>query len=160
MYIGGKYHLPLFLYESMANLVAYILIVWVLNYYNWLRPGTTAGIYVLYYGIIREGMEPLRDGNSYTIYKVIAAFYIVTGVFMIALFEFILKLDFSVYKIPAFRNEKLAKVFYFIIYEEKNKYVEPVNILEEKKAKKGNWFLNLFKFKKKNKDQQETISTN
>lgn len=160
MYIGGKYHLPLFLYESMANLVAYILIVWVLNYYNWLRPGTTAGIYVLYYGIIREGMEPLRDGNSYTIYKVIAAFYIVTGVFMIALFEFILKLDFSVYKIPAFRNEKLAKVFYFIIYEEKNKYVEPVNILEDKKAKKGNWFLNLFKFKKKNKDQQETISTN
>lgn len=160
MYIGGKYHLPLFLYESMANLVAYILIVWVLNYYNWLRPGTTAGIYVLYYGIIREGMEPLRDGNSYTIYKVIAAFYIVTGVFMIALFEFILKLDFSVYKIPAFRNEKLAKVFYFIIYEEKNKYVEPVNILEDKKAKKENWFLNLFKFKKKNKNQQETISTN
>ena len=72
----------------------------------------------------------------------------------------LLKLDFSVYKIPAFRNEKLAKVFYFIIYEEKNKYVEPVNILEDKKAKKGNWFLNLFKFKKKNKDQQETISTN
>jgi prolipoprotein diacylglyceryl transferase len=65
-------------------------------------------------------MEPLRDG-SYTIYKVIASLYIVTGIAMIVLFEFVMKLNFNVYKIPLTKFEKLANTFYFIVYEEKNR---------------------------------------
>ena len=134
MYIGGKYRLPLFLYESIANLVAYVIIVWILNLYNWLRPGTTGGIYVLYYGIIRLGMEPLRDG-SYTIYKVIASLYIVTGIAMIVLFEFVMKINFNVYKIPLTKFEKLANTFYFIVYEEKNRALLENEEWEENKKK-------------------------
>ncbi|RMA78564.1 prolipoprotein diacylglyceryl transferase [Metamycoplasma subdolum] len=128
MYINGAYHFPLFLYESMFNLTAYIIIVWILNLYNWLRPGTTGGIYVLYYGIIRFAMEPLRE-ESFTIYKVISALYIVTGLVMIIMFEFVMKLNYNVYKIPMFKNEKTWKYFYFIVYEPKQK-VKP--ILDEK----------------------------
>ncbi|MDC8900366.1 prolipoprotein diacylglyceryl transferase [Metamycoplasma hyosynoviae] len=118
MYINKAYRFPLFLYESIANLIGYVLIVWVLNFFNWLRPGTTGGIYILYYGIIRLGMEPLRQDN-YTIYKVISVLYLLAGATFIVLFEFIMKLNYNVYKIPLTRNEKLAKYFYFIVYEQK-----------------------------------------
>ncbi len=119
MYINGKYRLPLFLYESIANLIGYILLVWVLNKWNWLRPGTTGALYILYYGIIRFGMEPLRDG-SYTIYKVISGGYLVVGIILTVFFEFIIKLNYNVYKIPNFKNQRLANLFYFIVYEPKN----------------------------------------
>ncbi|WP_412031409.1 prolipoprotein diacylglyceryl transferase [Metamycoplasma buccale] len=121
MYIDKAYRLPLFLYESIANLIAYILIVWVLNFFNWLRPGTTAGIYLIYYGILRSGMEPLRDG-SYGIYKVISAFYIIVGLIFVVMCEFVIKLNYNVYKIPLYKNEKTHKYFYFLVYEPKQKH--------------------------------------
>ncbi|AXE60602.1 prolipoprotein diacylglyceryl transferase [[Mycoplasma] phocae] len=120
MFINGQYRLPLFLYESIANLVAYIILVWILNKWNFLRPGTTGALYILYYGIIRSGMEPLRDG-SYGIYKVISALYIVVGLALTVLFEFVIKLNYNVFKIPVYANEKTHRYFYFIVYEPKNK---------------------------------------
>lgn len=119
MFIDGKYRYPLFFYESIANLAAYIILVWILNNWNWLRPGTTGGLYIVYYGIIRFGMEPLRDG-SYTIYKVISALYIIVGLVLTVMFEFVIKLNYNVYKVNTYNNEKLSKFFYFIVYEPKN----------------------------------------
>ncbi|AWX69301.1 prolipoprotein diacylglyceryl transferase [[Mycoplasma] anseris] len=122
MFIGGHYRFPLFLYESIANFVGYIIIVWILNFFNWLRPGTTAGIYILYYGIIRFGMEPLREDN-YTIYKVISALYIITGIIFITICEFLLKSQYNVYKINLYKKEWTHKYFYFIVYEKKQAFV-------------------------------------
>ena len=68
-------------------------------------------------------MEPLRDG-SYTIYKVIASLYIIGGLTLIILFEFIIKLNFNVFRIPLSKNEKLGKIFYFIVYEDKIKNID------------------------------------
>ncbi|WP_261368964.1 prolipoprotein diacylglyceryl transferase [Mycoplasma struthionis] len=116
MFIDGKYRLPLFLYESIANLVAYIIIVWILNKWNWLKPGTTGALYILYYGIIRFGMEPLREG-SYTIYKVISGSMIALGLILVIVFEFVIKLNYNVYKIPSYKSEWSQKYFYFIVYE-------------------------------------------
>lgn len=66
MYIsisGGQpeYRQPLFFYEFMTSIAGYILIVLVLLRKNWVKPGVTAAIYLLWYGIIRSAMEPLRD---------------------------------------------------------------------------------------------------
>ncbi|BAP39753.1 prolipoprotein diacylglyceryl transferase [Metamycoplasma canadense] len=119
MYIGGHYRLPLFLYESIANLFGYIILVWILNNYNWLKPGTTGSLYVLYYGIVRFGMEPLRQ-DSYTIYKVISALYIIVGILLLILFEFIIKLNYNAYKVYKYHKEWTHKFFYFIVYEPKN----------------------------------------
>ncbi|ENY54043.1 prolipoprotein diacylglyceryl transferase [Metamycoplasma alkalescens] len=118
MFINGHYRLPLFLYESVANLIGYIILVWILNNYNWLKPGTTGALYILYYGIVRFGMEPLRQDN-YNIYKVISALYIITGLVLLVLFEFVIKLNYNVYKIYKYRKEWTHKVFYFIVYEPK-----------------------------------------
>ncbi|AWX42987.1 Prolipoprotein diacylglyceryl transferase [Metamycoplasma cloacale] len=119
MFISGHYRLPLFLYESIANFVGYIVIVWILNFFNWLRPGTTAGIYILYYGIIRFGMEPLREDN-YTIYKVISALYIVVGIIFVIVCEFMGSSKYNVYKVPLYKPQWTKKYFYFIVYEPKN----------------------------------------
>jgi|GEM_PF-2521348 hypothetical protein len=64
-------------------------------------------------------MEPLRDG-SYTIYKVISALYIIVGLALTVMFEFVIKLNYNVYKVNTYNNEKLSKFFYFIVYEPKN----------------------------------------
>ncbi|MBN4089732.1 prolipoprotein diacylglyceryl transferase [Mycoplasma enhydrae] len=119
MFIGGHYRLPLFLYESIANLVGYLILVWILNYYNWLRPGTTGALYIVYYGIVRFGMEPLRQ-ESYNIYKVISALYIVVGLVLLVMFEFVIKLKYNVYKVYRFQKEWTHKLFYFIVYEPKD----------------------------------------
>lgn len=119
MFINGHYRLPLFLYESIANLFAYILLVWILNNWNWLRPGTTGALYIVFYGILRFGMEPLRQ-DSYTIYKVISALYIIVGTILVILFEFTLKLNYNVYKVCKYQKEWTHKFFYFIVYEPKN----------------------------------------
>ncbi|PZW01450.1 prolipoprotein diacylglyceryl transferase [Metamycoplasma auris] len=118
MFINGHYRLPLFLYESIANLIGYIILVWILNYWNWLKPGTTGALYILYYGIVRFGMEPLRE-DSYNIYKVISALYIIVGLVLLVLFEFVIKLNYNVYKVYRFNKEWTHKFFYFIVYEPK-----------------------------------------
>lgn len=61
MFIDRQYRAPFFLYEMFGTLAGYILVVWVLLYRNWVRPGVTAALYVGIYGVIRLTMEPLRD---------------------------------------------------------------------------------------------------
>lgn len=56
-----SYRAPFFLYEMFGTLSGYILVVWIILYRNLVRPGVTAGLYILIYGIIRTLMEPLRD---------------------------------------------------------------------------------------------------
>ncbi|WP_330463677.1 prolipoprotein diacylglyceryl transferase [Metamycoplasma gateae] len=119
MYINGNYRMPLFLYESIANFFSYIILVWILNNYNWLKPGTTGGLYILFYGILRFGMEPLRE-DSYNIYKVISALYIIVGLLLTVIFEFVVKLNYNVYKVYKYNKEWTHKFFYFIVYEPKN----------------------------------------
>ncbi|AZZ65253.1 prolipoprotein diacylglyceryl transferase [Metamycoplasma phocicerebrale] len=141
MFINGKYRLPLFLYESIANIIGYIILVWILNNYNWLRPGTTGSLYILYYGIVRFGMEPLRQ-DSYAIYKVISALYIIVGIVLLVMFEFIIKLNYNVYKVYKYQNESTHKLFYFIVYEPKknnkflgSKHLEKMSIKEQDEIK-------------------------
>ncbi len=58
---GTGYRYPLFLYESIINLFAYIILVWVINQMSLLKPGATAPLYFVWYGLVRIAMEPLRD---------------------------------------------------------------------------------------------------
>ncbi len=64
MYIGGEYRIPLFFYEFVTSMVGVILLVFVLNVFNWQRPGTTGGGYFLWYGLVRVIMEPLRPSGE------------------------------------------------------------------------------------------------
>ena len=62
--VYAAYRAPIFFYESMFNLLGYILLVWVLNLKNWLRPGVTGSLYMVYYGIVRLVLQTQRDSSK------------------------------------------------------------------------------------------------
>ncbi|NQZ66023.1 MAG: prolipoprotein diacylglyceryl transferase [Mycoplasmatales bacterium] len=57
----SAYRVPLFFYEFLANGFGYVFLVLILLRKNWLKPGVTAAAYLIWYGIVRSAMEPLRD---------------------------------------------------------------------------------------------------
>jgi len=59
MYIQGAYHHPTFLYESVGNLIAFILIVFVIRKFQ-KHVGVQFFSYFLLYGIVRFPVEGLR----------------------------------------------------------------------------------------------------
>lgn len=86
MNIDGSYRVPLFLIESFASFLGYILIVWVILLFGWTKPGTTGGIYLLYYGVVRTAMEPLRE-EAYLFYTLLSIASIIVGIILIVWFE-------------------------------------------------------------------------
>lgn len=60
MFIEGHYRAPLFFYEFISSLIGWFVMTWILLRKNWVKPGVTAAIYLVWYGIVRISMEPLR----------------------------------------------------------------------------------------------------
>ncbi|QIK56427.1 prolipoprotein diacylglyceryl transferase [Erysipelothrix sp. HDW6A] len=65
MFIGGEYHHPTFLYESVANLIGWVLIVLVLKRVNRNRRGDLTYAYLMWYGVTRFFIEGLRTDSLY-----------------------------------------------------------------------------------------------
>ncbi len=55
------YRTPLFLYESLATFVAWILITFYMKRMNYFKDGTHGAMYFIFYGLIRSSMELFRD---------------------------------------------------------------------------------------------------
>ncbi len=72
---NGDYYQPLFLYEGVLNILAFLIIyIWLPNYKD-IRLGTIGMSYFWIYGCIRFGMEPLRN-SQYTF----TSTYILNGI--------------------------------------------------------------------------------
>ncbi|QZE12084.1 prolipoprotein diacylglyceryl transferase [Mycoplasma sp. Ms02] len=84
----GAYRVPLFLYESLLNLVGYLIIVWVFNLFGIFKPGSTSGLYFFFYGIVRIVMEPMRQ-ESFGLYTYTAAIFIIFGALLFIYFQFL-----------------------------------------------------------------------
>lgn len=63
MYIQGAYREPTFLYESLGNLVGFILIIFVVKRFSKLKRGDLVYAYMMWYGIIRLFVEGLRTDS-------------------------------------------------------------------------------------------------
>lgn len=88
MYIDSNFRTPLFLIESFTSFVGYIVLVWVLLQFNYLKPGSTGALYLVWYGLIRLILEPLRDPSDFEYwYLVLAIFSLVLGLALLAFFE-------------------------------------------------------------------------
>ncbi|VEU71225.1 prolipoprotein diacylglyceryl transferase [Mycoplasmopsis glycophila] len=85
--LKGAYRYPLFLYEGIANLIGYLIIVWVFNLFWVFKPGATSGLYLVWYGIVRQAMEPLRQ-ESYDFYKYLALIFIIIGTLVFVYYQF------------------------------------------------------------------------
>ncbi len=62
MYIGGAYHHPTFLYESLANVIAFLLILFVIRKLQ-KHIGVQFFSYFVFYGILRFFVEGLRTDS-------------------------------------------------------------------------------------------------
>lgn len=126
------YRHPLFFYESMLNLLGYLVILWLLQRKNYVKPGVPAAIYFIWYGLTRIIMEPLRVESdimrwgSVSISGLVAGLWILVGVvffvwwqgftkpldkWFLALFPNANKWNLKTYK--AITPVKPRKVFFF-----------------------------------------------
>lgn len=83
MYIDGAYRQPLFLYESMANLVGWLLIAFVLYNIKWFKPGTMVSMYAIWYNTTRLSMELYRDPEFIMNINGVPTTFIMTAIFLI-----------------------------------------------------------------------------
>lgn len=63
MYINGQYHLPTFLFESVLNVVGWVLIVLVLKRFSKLKRGDLSFAYLMWYGVVRFWVEGFRTDS-------------------------------------------------------------------------------------------------
>ena len=62
MYIDGNYREPTFLYESVFNIIGFIILL-LLRKTKKLHTGTLTGIYMIWYGIVRLIIETFRSDS-------------------------------------------------------------------------------------------------
>lgn len=123
--LEGQYRQPLFFYEFLTSIIGYIVLVPILLRKNWVRPGVTATLYLLYYGIVRASMEPLRDESdimrwgSLPISLFIACLSITAGLILTIWFQF-----FDYKKYDLIQPIKERKLFLFgKVSDKKKKYL-------------------------------------
>ncbi|MGY6172421.1 prolipoprotein diacylglyceryl transferase [Candidatus Mycoplasma pogonae] len=92
---GTGFRVPLFFYESLSSLFGYLVIVWVFNFFGWLKPGVTGGMYIFYYGVVRASMENLRE-EAYDFYFVQSILFIILGLVLMIYFQFFSDFVFTI----------------------------------------------------------------
>lgn len=82
MYINGVYYHPTFLYESLWNLVGFMILI-ILRRFNRLKIGTLTSIYLMWYSIGRFFIESLRTDSlmfgSFKVAQLISILLFVIG---------------------------------------------------------------------------------
>ncbi len=86
MYINGNYYHPTFLYESLLNLVCFIVLM-ILRRNKKIRLGVITGIYLMWYSVIRFFIESLRTDSlmlgSLRMAQVISIVLFIVGLLLI-----------------------------------------------------------------------------
>ncbi|MFS1663225.1 prolipoprotein diacylglyceryl transferase [Streptococcus sp. zg-JUN1979] len=65
MYIDGSYRVPTFLYESLWNLLGFVIIVWLRQRPRLLKQGEILAFYLIWYGSGRFVIEGMRTDSLY-----------------------------------------------------------------------------------------------
>lgn len=84
MYIQNAYREPTFLYESVANLIGWALIVFAVSRFKKRKRGDLAYAYLIWYGVIRFFIEGIREDQlrfmGVSTAQVISIIFVVVGV--------------------------------------------------------------------------------
>lgn len=92
MYIEGAYREPLFLYESLINLVGFIILL-IFRRRKYIKEGQITGLYLVWYGITRFILEGMRDGEftlligNFKVAQIVSVIMVLIGIFLL-LFRF------------------------------------------------------------------------
>lgn len=63
MLIGGSYREPTFLYESMGNILGYLIIIYLYKRFTQVKRGDMVYAYLMWYGVLRFFVEGLRSDS-------------------------------------------------------------------------------------------------
>lgn len=63
MNIGGNYYQPTFLYESIWNIIGFIILILIRKLYKNLKTGKLTGIYLMWYSVGRFIIESMRSDS-------------------------------------------------------------------------------------------------
>lgn len=88
MYINGQYYHPTFLYESVLNIIGFIVIAILVKKIN-LKKGSSFALYFIWYGIIRYFIEGLRTDSLFVNNTSLALVIFMLTVSIIVLFAMI-----------------------------------------------------------------------
>lgn len=90
MYIGGEYHHPTFLYESIWCLIGFV-IMFIYRYTKYLKLGQLTSFYLIWYGIERFFVESLRTDSlmlgSFKIAQIISILMVVIGIIILIIIK-------------------------------------------------------------------------
>ncbi|MEE3928519.1 prolipoprotein diacylglyceryl transferase [Mycoplasmopsis ciconiae] len=115
--LEGAYRYPLFLYEALFSLFGYIILVWVINLFGLSKPGTTASLYFVYYGVVRIVMEPMRQ-EAFGYYSVLSFMFILFGLLAFIYFQFLSLVEYI----------KVKKGYYYdYVIMHQSAYIDYVN---------------------------------
>lgn len=83
MYISGSYREPTFLYESICSLIGFILLL-ILRATKKLKTGQLTAIYLIWYGIVRFGIETLRSDSlmlgQIKVAQLVSLLFVISGI--------------------------------------------------------------------------------
>lgn len=83
MYISGSYREPTFLYESVCSLIGFILLL-ILRATKKLKTGQLTAIYLIWYGIVRFGIETLRSDSlmlgQIKVAQLVSLLFVISGI--------------------------------------------------------------------------------
>ena len=90
MYIDGAYRTPTFLYESLLDLLGFIILV-VVRRNKYVKNGWLTSIYMIWYSTIRIFIEGLRTDSlmlgNFKVAQIVSALGIIIGVFLFIKFK-------------------------------------------------------------------------
>ncbi|APJ38397.1 prolipoprotein diacylglyceryl transferase [Mycoplasmopsis pullorum] len=129
----GAYRYPLFLYEGFSTLTGYIIIVWIFNLFGVFRPGATSGLYLLYYGIVRTVMEPMRQ-DSFNLYVIVSLIFASVGALIFMYFQFFSRVKYVRVRKSYYFDYEMKNVDLYQKWVQKSSFSNIINLLLKKKG--------------------------
>lgn len=94
MYISGKYRQPTFLYESVWNLIGFIVLL-IFRRREYTKVGQTTGLYFMWYSVGRFIIESMRSDSlmlgSFKIAQIMSVLLFILGIFLFIYYKLIKK---------------------------------------------------------------------
>lgn len=89
MYINANYYMPTFFFESMWNLLGFIILLLIRKFYKKLKTGQLLGFYMMWYSFIRFIIEGMRLDSlmlgSFRVAQLVSIVLFVGGVYLVFL---------------------------------------------------------------------------
>ena len=158
MFIDHYYRAPIFLYESLISLTGYFIIVWVINRKSLLRPGASAGLYLIWYGIERFILQLFRDpsqaswldeAKTVSISIIVSILFIIIGLILMVYFQFFTRPFYTKKIVINFGKKQLVFKFPQIPQKMQSKIKKEYEIIKPVKPRRIMFFGKKVKTKKK-----------